>query len=100
MRLASKAAAIRALTAFSEDARFRAAAKWFAHRTSLARFFDSTALRAWKRLAARRVERSLSPTLASCGTGSGIIRQNQGKFKHLPVLVFDCFRSEIDSGSG
>src|SRR5215468_5358632 len=100
MRRVSKAAAIRALTAFPEDARFRAAAKWFAHRTSLTRFLDLTALRAWKRFAARCVERSLSPTLASSGTGSGIIRQNQGKFTHSSSAGVRLLQERNRFGSG
>jgi hypothetical protein len=58
------AAEILVLTAWREDARFRAA-KWFTHRTSLTRFAKVAALRGWKHCAAERVERSNSPPIGN-----------------------------------
>jgi hypothetical protein len=61
-KIAYKDASILFLTACGDGARFRAAGKWFTHRTSLTWFAGVAAGRSWRRGAAiEGVKRSISP---------------------------------------
>jgi hypothetical protein len=61
-KIAYKDSRILFLTAYGDGARFRAAGKWFTHRTSLTWFARWAARRGWRRGAAvEGVKRSLSP---------------------------------------
>src|ERR1700675_1747792 len=67
------------LTAYGDGARFRPAAKWFTHRTSLTQFAGPTAGRRWGRSAAMAgVTRDSSPpTNFPAAVGSGLFAKTE-----------------------
>jgi len=88
------------LTAWGDSARFRAAGKWFTHRTSLTRFAKWAARRGWRRgTAVEGVKRSISPP-------TGVLRQSVRdyslklgeSFAYVMNIDVDRFGREIDLG--
>jgi len=88
------------LTACGYSARFRAAGKWFTHRTSLTWFAKWAARQGWRRGAAvAGVKRSITPPI-------GILRQLVrdyslklgGSFARVMNVDVDRFGREIDLG--
>ena len=86
------------LTARGYGARFRAAGKWFTHRTSLTWFAKWAARRGWRRGAAiEGVKRSITPPISVLRQ---LVRGYSLKLKessaHVMNLDVDRFGREID----
>jgi hypothetical protein len=88
------------LTAYRYGARFRAAGKWFTHRTSLTWFAKWTARRSWRRGAAvEGVRRSISPPIDILRQLVRDYSQKLGEsFAHAMNVDVDHFGREIDLG--
>jgi len=84
------------LTACGDGARFRPAAKWFTHRTSLAWFAGPTAERSWGRRAAMAgVNRGNTLPRVSAVAGSGLFAKRKTSSARVASVDADRFRGEI-----